>query len=145
MTRGLVTFPVGAPLKDAASLMQERRIRHLPIVGQNADIVGVLSDLDLAKNLPLEISIEKAMSKYVETINQDVSLRSAILKMLEQKLSAVLISNENQEAVGIVTTDDLLWYLAHLLEKETERSTLRSLLDIQTLNQVAGQISNAGI
>ena len=145
MTRGLVTIPAAAPLNAAATLMQERRIRHLPVVGHNADIIGVVSDVDLARSRRKNASVEKIMTKGVEIINQEAPLRSTILKMLERKLTSVLIFNENQEAVGIVTTDDLLWYLAHLLENETERSKISALLDIQLLNQVAGQISNTGI
>jgi CBS domain-containing protein len=146
MTRHLITLPAGTPLPEAQALMQEKRIRHIPIVDRNSDIVGILSDRDVTAQRGLPgLLVEHAMNNHVEFMNQDVPLRSTILRMLEKHLSAILISDELQECVGIVTTEDLLWYLAHSLEKETDRSTWKSLLDIQTLNQAATQISNAGI
>jgi hypothetical protein len=66
--------------------------------------------------------------------------------MLENKISSLLIADENEHAVGIVTTDDLLFYLAHLLDENKEkRFSVSSLLDLQTVGEAARQISNAGI
>jgi predicted transcriptional regulator len=146
MTKKLITMPIGSTIHQAATLMHEKRIRHLPIVDMNADIVGIISDWNLlTRGDPYSIPVEYAMSKHVDFVNQESSLRSTILKMLEKKLSAVLVCDDVREAVGIVTTDDLLWYLAHTLEKETDQSTLMSLLNFQTINRAADQISNAGI
>jgi CBS domain-containing protein len=146
MTRRLITLPAGSSLQEAQELMQEKRIRHLPILDTNADILGVLSDRDIAGiHDPASLRVEDIMKAHVDFVSQEMPLRSAILKMLEKHLSAILVCDEFQEAVGIITTEDLLWYLAHTLEPESERSTLMGLLDWQTLNRAADQISNAGL
>lgn len=146
MSRKLVDLPAGSSLKEAQELMREKRIRHLPIIDKDAEIIGVLSESDLNTTLdPENTPVEMVMSGRIELVHQEAPLRSTILKMLEKKVSSLLICNDAKEAVGIITTDDLLWYLAHTLEKEKERSTLMALLDIQTLNQAAYHISNAGL
>ena len=146
MSRKLVTLPTGTSLSQAEELMLEKRIRHLPIVNKNSEIIGMLCDHQLVtRGDPFSIPVDYVMSQDFEYLHQDSPLRLSALKMLEKKISAVLICNDDQEAVGIITTDDLVWHLASLLERETNHVTLSSIFNIGTLNRAADQISNAGI
>jgi len=146
MTKKLITLPMGSTLLQADQVMKEKRIRHLPIIDQNANIVGILSEKDLSfiKD-PESIPVEFFMAHHVEFVDQEMPLRSVILKMLENKISSVLITDEIHEAVGIVTTDDLLWYLAHVLEKEKDDLSLSDFVSLQTIGEAANQISNVGL
>ncbi|MBS1970370.1 MAG: CBS domain-containing protein [Bdellovibrionales bacterium] len=147
MTKDLMTIPAGSPVSKAWEIMEERKFRHLPVVNGNEQVIGILSqrDLNFIKN-PEVIPVEYIMSAPVMFVDQNTPLRSAIFRMLEGKISSLLIANENQQAVGIVTTDDLLFYLAHLLDENKEqRFSVSSLLDLQTIGEAARQISNAGI
>ena len=146
MTRKLMTVPVGTSLFDANQLMQEKRIRHLPVIDIMDDVIGVLSHRDLgafpeSKN----IRVEMMMSAPVEYVDKNMPLRKAILMMLEKKISCLLIADENEDAVGIVTTDDLLWQLAQILASEEEERPLLTAMDRQTIGQVANTLSNMGI
>ena len=147
MTKTLIAVPMGSPVAAAAELMKEKRIRHLPVVDDMDVIIGIISkrDFTLLENLE-QIPVEQVMSSPLYYIDQDTPLRSAIFKMLEHKISSLLISDENDDAVGIVTTDDLLGYLVQLLDKMSkDKSSALSLLDTQTLGEVARQLSLAGI
>ncbi len=147
MTKTLIAVPMGSPVAAAADIMKSNRIRHLPVVDEMDVIVGIISkrDFTLLENLD-EIPVEQVMNSPIYYIDQDTPLRSAIFKMLEHKISSLLISDENDDAVGIVTTDDLLGYLVHLLDTNNkERMPFFSLLDTQTLGEVARQLSLAGI
>ena len=147
MTKTLIAVPIGSPVALAAELMKEKRIRHLPVVDELDEIVGIISqrDFNLLENLE-EIPVERVMSSPIYSIDQDTPLRSAIFKMLEHKISSLLISDENDDAVGIITTDDLLGYLVYLLDKsDKDRWPFFSVLDTQTLGEVARQLSLAGI
>ncbi len=147
MTKTLIAVPMGSPVAAAADIMKSNRIRHLPVVDEMDVIVGIISkrDFTLLENLD-EIPVERVMNSPIYYIDQDTPLRSAIFKMLEHKISSLLISDENDDAVGIVTTDDLLGYLVHLLDTNNkERTPFFSLLDTQTLGEVARQLSLAGI
>lgn len=147
MTKTLIAVPMGSPVAAAADIMEANRIRHLPVVDDMDVIVGIISkrDFTLLENLE-EIPVEQVMNSPIYYIDQDTPLRSAIFKMLEHKISSLLISDENDDAVGIITTDDLLGYLVHLLDTNNkERTPFFSLLDTQTLGEVARQLSLAGI
>ncbi|HEY8270401.1 MAG TPA: CBS domain-containing protein [Pseudobdellovibrionaceae bacterium] len=146
MTKKLLTIPVGTSLFEAHEVMKENRIRHLPVVDATDDVLGILSQRDLnaipdSKNIP----VEWMMSSPVEYVDQNISLRKAILLMLQKKISCLLIADEKENAVGIVTTDDLLWHLANLLSDETENKPLLSFIDKQTIGEVANELSMMGI
>ncbi len=147
MSKTITTVPLGTTLQEASELMTEKRIRHLPITNSNKGIVGIISlrDLNLAST-PMDTKVDQLMSSPVRSVDQHLSLRSAILKMLESKISCLLISDEKRAAVGIVTTDDLLWYLAHLISEE--KADFLKPFDVSKLNtigEVANELSLMGI
>ena len=147
MSKTLIAVPIGSPVAAAADIMKQNRIRHLPVVDELDVIVGIISkrDFTLLENLE-EIPVERVMNSPIYYIDQDTPLRSAIFKMLEHKISSLLISDDNDDAVGIITTDDLLGYLVQLLDSNhKERTPFFSALDTQTLGEVARQLSLAGI
>lgn len=143
----LITIPTGASLDDAQAMMKEKRIRHLPIVDEKNTIIGVLSQSDIRAGLNTEnMSVEMLMTSPVQALDQQTSLRSAIMKMLELKISCLLITNNSDDVVGIVTTDDLLWHLAQMLKNEPkEDEPLLSALNLQTIGKLAHDLANFGI
>jgi CBS domain-containing protein len=146
MTNKIMMIPVGQSLADAMDLMTEKRIRHLPVVDTESRIVGILSLKDFSNVEDLESQkVEIYMSKPIEWVAQDMPLRSAIMRMLEKKISALLVANPKHELVGIVTTDDLLWLLAQSLEKSDKKHSLSTVLDIESLDEIAHQIAQTGI
>lgn len=149
MSTSLKTIKAGATLQEAHNLMQEFRIRHLPVLNAIGEISGILTYRELlADKSVLKMPVEYFMSFPVESINVDTSLRTTALKMLEKKLSAFLISDDNDQIVGIITTDDLLWHLASHLENDSsaETSPPLSRLGLQTtVGEIARMLSQAGI
>lgn len=148
MTNHIITVPYGTSLFEASELMKEKRIRHLPIRDNDTGVVGILSQRDLqyvpdSKNL----SVELFMSSPVEFVDQEVSVQHAIFKMLETKISCLLVIGSGNEVMGILTTDDLLWHLAHLLsaQKESHLPSVLNALNAQTAGEVLNQIASTGV
>ena len=147
MTKKLISVPLGTTLFEANQLMTEKRIRHLPILSEMDEVIGILSQRDLqyvpnSKN----ILVEMMMSTPVRRISDNAPLRTAIFEMLQNKISSVLVSDEDDVVVGIVTTDDLLWHLAHLLvDEENDKMDLAQFNAKRTIGEVAQELSQAGI
>lgn len=146
MTQKLVCVYIGTSLFEAHELMKEKRFRHLPVLDLEDQIIGIISQRDLqfvpdSKNL----TVEMLMTTPVEYVDTNTPLRKAILLMLEKKISSLLVMDSNQTIVGIVTTDDILWHLAHLLSEKPEEHNEISLPDIQTIGVVANQVAQTGI
>jgi CBS domain-containing protein len=146
MTKNLVSVQVGTSLFEAHQIMKEKRIRHLPIIDLNDNLIGILSQRDLnyvpnSKNL----TVEMMMASPVQVVEAEMPLRQAIFTMLEKKISSLLISSNQNEIIGIITTDDLLWHLAHLLNSDQKDLPLIDISHKQTLGQIAQELADAGI
>lgn len=147
MTIDLVTVPTGTSLHQAAALMKSKQIRHLPIVNNAREIIGIISQTDIKSIAETDaLVVDHVMSRPVMSIDQNAPLRAAIRKLLHNKISCLLISDQTESAIGIVTTDDLLWYFAYRLEEPKEKHfSFSSLFDLQTIGEAARQLSLAGI
>ncbi|QLY25206.1 HPP family protein [Bdellovibrio sp. KM01] len=146
MSNNVITVSVGTTLADARQVMERNQIRHLPVIDPDEQIVGVLSQRDLLKNANSYHSrVEDFMSRPVVWMAHDLPLHSAIEKMLDLKISSILVGDEQNQLIGIVTTDDLLRLLAQSLDKVPRKQTLSTLFDIESLDEIAYKISQTGI
>ncbi len=147
MTQKIITVPMGTSMGAANKLMKEKRIRHLPVIDDQERVIGIVSKKDfIYLDEPDEINVECLMSTPVYHVDQNTNLRSAILKMLEKKISCLLVADSEDQAVGIVTTDDMLWYLAHLLnEEETHKKSILDATKLLRVGEIAQKVANAGI
>jgi len=135
MTRGLITINWDKPISHASELMKTAKVRHLPVIDDEGELLGILSDRDVARAMKATISLDDAgqgiysesdefdpdakvrhyMSWPVKTADKHCDLRMVAGIMVSEKISAVLIT-DNGDSVGIVTTEDLLKVLMGLLE-----------------------------
>jgi CBS domain-containing protein len=63
-TNPLVTIEETATVEEAAKLMKEWRIKHLPIVDKNGALVGILNDRDVIYAVP---SLMSTMEEFCQT------------------------------------------------------------------------------
>ncbi|MFN8846083.1 MAG: CBS domain-containing protein [Bdellovibrionales bacterium] len=147
MTQKLVTVSSEASLASAETLMKEKRIRHLLVIdSETQEAVGILSDRQLQlSQLEPQMAVEWLMSTPIITVDPGTPLRQAIFKMLENKISALIVADSHDQVRGIVTTDDLLWFLAHSLNEDKENLPLVTQDTKITLGELINQLSLAGI
>lgn len=147
MSKSILTINWKEHIETAYHRMQKRRIRHLPVVNDNGEVIGMLSDRDVQRAMISEIQHEGHIPLSTETIafdpdalvsdymgwpvlaiDQSSELRSVAECMLTKKVSALLVQHEGR-TVGIITTDDLLKVLVNLLGNPKTPTSL-SLKDI---------------
>ena len=73
MSRGIVTISKADELEDALKIMEEKNIRHLPVVDENNTCVGMLGMRDLMKAYIQSIEKEKEgiMSHIMDLMEDD--------------------------------------------------------------------------
>ncbi len=134
MSKKLITITGSAPLLEAYKVMSERKIRHLPVTDTAGGVIGILSDRDLQRAMQVDhrnpgidegtvefklgAQVQDFMSFPVKTVGINNSVRDVALAMLNEKVSAYLVTDQFAHTRGIVTTDDMLKLLISMLDKD---------------------------
>lgn len=122
MSKDLISVRWDAEMQEAADLMEEQRIRHLAVTDELGAVVGILSNRDVNRAMsPKRIGFapDSKISEYMNwpviTIDQNLSIRDAAQGMIDEKISAFLVTDAAKMIVGIITSEDLLKALSSLL------------------------------
>ncbi len=122
MTRDVTTLERNQNLQLADDVMNLGRIRHLPVIDEAGELVGIVTQRDLfhsgllralgygshAKQAALELlSLKQAMKSDVLTILPSAPLAQAAKLMLERKIGCLVVV-EGRKIVGILTESDFV-------------------------------------
>jgi len=122
MTENPFTAGPDMPLRQAVSLMRDRKIRHLPVVEEGGRLVGILTDRDvrhaalvpaLAEHLTWELRrlkslrVRDVMTWSVVTTQPEATLAQAGLTMFQRRIGSLPVV-EDGKLVGILTETDVL-------------------------------------
>lgn len=127
MTPGPHYVAANDTLDDARRLMDDRGIRHLPVMSGN-DLVGIVTDRDINKALALRgcaaesLTVEDAMTRDPYVVAPNVLLNVVARTMAQHKVGSAIVV-ERGAILGVLTTTDALHALADSLEgKDVERT-----------------------
>jgi CBS domain-containing protein len=107
MTTDVITVNAAEPLKEARAEMAIGVIRHLAVVDDRGKLVGVVSDRDLLGHSRAH-RISDIMTRDVVTTRPEASAADAAAVMIDHKIGSVLVVNEDNTLVGVVTQTDYL-------------------------------------
>jgi len=100
----------GITPKDSAKIMIEKGISSLAI-GENGEVKGIFTKTDLsrfvAENFSGKEKIVDFMTHDYEFTHTAAPLYKVVRKMLEKKISRIIVKNQNEEPVGIISFRDL--------------------------------------
>jgi predicted transcriptional regulator len=127
MTKHLITISWDASMTQAHRVMQDHKIRHLPVTDATGKIFGILSDRDVNRAMnpdrpgfAANCRVQEYISWPIIAVDCKSSIKVAAKKMIEEKISAVVVVRE-QVVIGILTTEDILQYLVTSMGDETKR------------------------
>ena len=84
MTPNPVTIDPRAPVGTAAAVMRERRLRHLPVVDDRGQLVGIVTDRDLRSAM-----LGPAIAEYADTAEHG-RLRALAADLADVRVSHVM-------------------------------------------------------
>jgi len=125
MTTDLFTVHEDEPLDLVASLMDWKRIRHLPVEDEQERLVGLITCFEVLRELTRAISegataplpVSSIMMRDPMTIVPETLTLDAIALMRREKVDCLPVINQGR-LVGIVTERDFINVAARLLEQE---------------------------
>jgi len=93
-----------------AAMMLKNEIGSL-VVTSNDDTIGILTKTDLVRYFTKTHSDEKMVGEYMSSYYawqySDTPLYKVVLKMIDEKISRIILRNHNEIPVGIITFRDL--------------------------------------
>ena len=121
MSSPVATLPVTASLSEAWAVVHSKRYRHIPILGADEAVVGILSDRDLFRGTmesvlsgttwstkQVETPIRNLVSHPVLVASPEAELRAMARVLLEERIGALPIVSEVEGLVGMITRSDIL-------------------------------------
>jgi CBS domain-containing protein len=110
MSRPAVTVRQDADFQKALALMQEKKLRRLPVVDDDGQLVGIVVERDLLvaamRYLQSRVEVGDLMTRNVVTVGPDADLNEVARTMLERKIGGLPVV-EHGRLVGIVTESDI--------------------------------------
>lgn len=124
VTYNPIALPAESLLTEAVQLLAETGMHHWPVVDDELQLVGILSEQDIVRALTRripelavggrsptvqvnELSVAQAMSEVVESVTLDESPRQVLGKLLDYDLNDLPVVQDGR-VVGVTTRADFL-------------------------------------
>ncbi len=129
MTRGVRTLDVSSKVSEVRRALITNEFHHMPIVDDDV-VVGIITWRDLVSayrvaqgagerdTLAIDVvldqstRVEQLMTKSLVTLRADDPLDRAIDEIADAHIHSVLVLDESDRLVGIVTDKNIIEYLA---------------------------------
>lgn len=128
MTGSPSSVPVESRVRNALEVMRDLQVRHVPVVNAAREVVGMLSDRDLAFvdryeelleperfRTSLSRGVADVMSTDVVSVQSEADVTEVIDAMVAQRIGAVPVVDPEGRLVGIVSYVDILRVLGREL------------------------------
>ncbi|QHS23043.1 CBS domain-containing protein [Virgibacillus sp. MSP4-1] len=151
MKKEVITLPPDAKIETALKMLNKHHIRHIPIVNDSHEVLGIVSDRDVRDASPsifdqnhseqLTNEIQTIMSHPVITVHPLDFVEEVAGIFYENEIACVPVT-ENQKLIGIVTEKDVLYTLIQLtgIHEQSSQIELRVENKIGTLPKITNLI-----
>jgi len=123
MTPYLITISPYAGLDEAYELMNKNMIRRLPVVDNDENLIGIITEKDILEAKPSDvrkslttdemnlllstIHINLVYTRNPITIIETDTLGQATVLMLDAKIGCLPVVDKNKKLVGLITVTDI--------------------------------------
>lgn len=112
MKEVVVTIKADADVAEAARLMLDKQVTHIPVVTDDYKLIGIVTSWDLSKSIALNTNLLKdIMTTTVKYCYSSDSVEDVARLMSENDISSLPVVDEDMKVLGIITTDQI----SHLL------------------------------
>ena len=122
--REIFSIEPAATLKSAATLLAEKRIGAVLILGADRRIIGILSERDIVRAIgergvaALDEPVSQTMTRKVSTCTEGETLVSIMERMTEGKFRHVPVVDQGR-LIGIVSIGDVVKHRLQEMERES--------------------------
>jgi len=121
MHKGVVSCDSSISVREAARIMNEKRLRSLVVVDFDCALAGIISETDIvAARLVHEgvkpwdqLTVGEIMTNRVLTVTPDMSLKEAAKIIVDHRIHRVVVAEPDDmcNPIGILSLGDIMRYL----------------------------------
>ena len=124
MTRKVITVDPDKTVFEAQELMADNHIRHLPVIDQKQQLIGIVTDRDIRSALPFKfikescspeqreeicsLTVKDIMTADPITVSPTYTIQDALLMIQKSKVGALPVVEDDGKLSGILSVRDLL-------------------------------------
>lgn len=108
MKTDIPTISHNATIKDAANIMFDNEVTHLPVVDNDDKLLGIVTAWDLSKSIAKDCSqLEEVMTRNVRYCKSTDSIEYIARQMKKFDISCLPVIDDDGSVEGIITTDQI--------------------------------------
>ena len=163
MTAKVITIDEKADILAARALMVANRFRHLPVIDENNNLAGIVTDRDVRSALSLErynapsetgaasgisgVRVADVMTRDPVTIPLDSTIQDALLLVRDYRVGAFPVVDETGKLQGILSDSDLLRAFINVMGLNEPGMLLGILVDedMREIRKIVDALISEGI
>jgi CBS domain-containing protein len=115
MSPEVLTAKEGTPLEEALKVLVTNKITGLPIVNATGQLVGVVSEFDVLRQLSAAEKLDSSVfskpiefTREVQTVADTTPLPEIVKLIVESRFRRLPVLDKDRKLIGIITRRDLM-------------------------------------
>ena len=108
MMEKIATIRENAKVQDAAKLMLDKHVTHIPVVTDDYKLIGIVTSWDLSKAIATNSdSLRDIMTTTVKYCHAYNTIEEIARMMRKFDISCLPVVDEDMKVLGLITTDQI--------------------------------------
>ena len=108
MMENIATIKADADVQDAAKLMLDKHVTHIPVVTDENKLIGIVTSWDLSKSIATNSNqLIDIMTTTVKYCHADDTIEEIARQMRKFDISCLPVVDEDMAVLGLITTDQI--------------------------------------
>lgn len=108
MMETIATIKETADVQDAAKLMLDKHVTHIPVVTDDYKLIGIVTSWDLSKSIAMNSNhLKDIMTTTVKYCHSYETIEDIARKMRKFDISCLPVVDEDMKVLGLITTDQI--------------------------------------
>ena len=108
MMEEVVTIRENADVQDAAKLMLDKHVTHIPVVTDDYKLIGIVTSWDLSKSIATNSNhLKDIMTTTVKYCHGNDSIEDIARQMRKFDISCLPVVNDDMKVLGLITIDQI--------------------------------------
>ena len=108
MMEKIATIKETGDVTEAAKLMLDKHVTHIPVINDECKLIGIVTSWDLSKSIATNSNhLKDIMTKDVKYCNADDTIEEIARRMRKYDISCLPVVDGDMVVLGLITTDQI--------------------------------------